>query len=77
MQNQPPPTPSHKKLIDDLEDCAENGEIGNNDSVIFNAAMLRSDEERLAKIEVCDPVERNGKIYYTVKAFDVKGDFEI
>jgi len=45
--------------------------------VIFNSALLNSDEDRLSKIFVGDPVDRNGKIHYTVKAFDIKGEFEI
>ena len=64
-------------MISDLEDCANAGEINHNDSVIFNAAMLRTDEEKLASITVGSPIERNGKIFYTVKAFDSKGEFEI
>lgn len=39
--------------------------------------MLRPDEERLKNIFVGDPVERNGKIFYVVESFDVKGDFRI
>lgn len=73
----PPPTPSNKLLIDELEDCANHGSTSMDDSVIFNTAMLRSDEEKLANIFVGDPVDRNGKIHFKVKAFDFKGDFEI
>ena len=69
--------PDGAKLITDLKDCAEGGEIGVNDSVIFNAAMLRNDEEKIAAVFVGDPVELNGKINYTVRAFDSDGDFEI
>ena len=57
--------------------CAETGEIGQDDSVIFNATMLDADEERIASVFVGDPVEINGKIHYTVKAFDTEGNFEI
>ena len=72
-----PPTPSNKLLFDDLKECANHGSIGVNDSVIFNAAMLRNDEERLANVFVGDPVNRNGKIFFVVNAFDPKGDFKI
>ena len=64
-------------LIDDLEGCADKGEIGLNDSVIFNHAMLRSDQEKIANIFVGDPIDRNGKIHFKVKAFDSQGDVEI
>ena len=69
--------PDGAKLITDLKDCAEGGEIGVNDSVIFNAAMLKNDEEKIAAVFVGDPVELNGKINFTVRAFDADGDFEI
>jgi len=53
------------------------GEIDANDSVMFNAAMMRSDEEKLASVFVGDPVERQGKIYFTIRAFDDEGNFTI
>ena len=68
---------SHEKLISDLEQCANNGEIGANDSIIFSSALSRPDEERLKHIFVGDPIERNGKIFYVVKSFDTQGDFNI
>lgn len=61
---------SSKKMINDLEQCASHGEIGLNDSILFTAAMLRPDEERLKQIFVGDPVERNGKIFYVVESYD-------
>ena len=72
-----PQTPINKKLITELENCAASGQIGHDDSVIFNATLMRTDEEKLKNIFVGDPVERNGKILFTVKAFDVQGEFEI
>ena len=65
------------QLITDLKDCADGGEINVNDSVIFNAAMLRNDDEKLNSVFVGDPVDLNGKIHFTVRAFDSDGDFEI
>ena len=64
-------------MIADLEEFADNGEIDRNDSIMFNNALLRSDDDRLKHVFVGDPIERTGKILYTVKAFDAKGDFEI
>ena len=43
----PPQTPANKKLISDLEHCAEKGEIGHDDSVMFNEALMTPDEERI------------------------------
>lgn len=60
-----------------MEDCAETGEIGADDSIIFNATMLDTDEDKIASVFVGDPVDINGKIHFTVRAFDTDGDFEI
>ena len=38
---------------------------------------MQPDSERLSKIFVGDPVDRNGRIMYTVRAFDSKGSFEV
>ena len=76
-QMQEPESHQSKKLIDDLEDCANSGAIGPNDSVIFNSGMFATDEERIANIFVGDPVERVGKIYFTVKGYDKQGGYEI
>lgn len=45
--------------------------------MLFNATLMRTDEERLINVFVGDPFERNGKILFNVRAFDAKGDFEI
>lgn len=66
-----PPTPSNKATMDALKDCAKHGSIGVDDSVIFNEATMRNEEEKFANIFVGDPVNRNGKFYFTVKAFDM------
>ena len=73
----PPSTPQNRKLISDLEECAESGNIGHNDSVLFNATLMGADEDKLRSVFVGDPVERNGKIHYKVQAFDDEGSFEI
>jgi sorting nexin-1/2 len=44
---------------------------------MFNDALMGADEERLKGVFVGDPVERNGKIYFKVRAFDDEGPFEI
>lgn len=38
--------------------------------MIFNATLMRTDEEKLKNVFVGDPVERNAKILFTVRAFD-------
>ena len=73
----PPSTPTSKQLIDDLEHCADSGEIDRNDSIMFNDALLAGDDLKLLSVFVGDPIERAGKIIFTVKAFDAKGDFDI
>ena len=64
-------------MIDDLEDCANSGAIGANDSLIFNSGMFGGDEDRLNNIFVGDPIERAGKIFFTVRGFDKKGSYEV
>lgn len=39
--------------------------------------MPGEDQKRLASVFVGDPVDLNGKINFTVRAFDMNGDFEI
>ena len=64
-------------IINQLEKCASDGEINQEDSVIFNATLMRPDEEKLKNVFVGDPVERSSKILFTVRAFDAEGDFEV
>ena len=65
------------QLISEMEGCAQTGEIGADDSVIFNATMADDEEEKIADVFVGDPVDINGKIHFTIRAFDTDGDFEI
>ena len=51
--------------------------IDQDDSVIFNATLMRPDEEKLKNVFVGDPIERSSKILFTVRAFDAEGDFEV
>ena len=60
-------------MLGDLEES----EINHNDSVMFNNAVMQPDDERLQRIFVGDPVDMNGKIHYTVRAFDSEGEFDI
>jgi len=60
-----------------MQDCAEAGHIGPNDSLMYDEAMMPNDEKRLTTVFVGDPVDLNGKINFTVRAFDMDGEFEI
>ena len=72
-----PETPHNQQLISELMASAESGQIGANDSVLFNDTLMGADEEKLKGVVVGNPVDRNGKIFFEVIAFDGDGPFEI
>lgn len=63
------------EALNELLASAKQGEIGANDSFLFNDALMQQEESKLNRIFVGSPVEKQGKIYFTVEGFDSQGDF--
>ena len=51
--------------------------IGPNDSILFNEALLRDEDEEVLRIYVGSPKKQGDQITYSVKSFDNQGYFEV
>ena len=72
---------SKENALDQIEDEDDgNGEkanIGQNDSILFNAALLRDEDEEYKRIFVGHPKKQGDQILYEIKSFDNQGYFEV